>query len=36
MRFHQWGVNTDQQHADEAKLGWLEFFDRLNEHLTSA
>jgi uncharacterized protein YndB with AHSA1/START domain len=36
MRFHQWGVNTDQEHADEAKVGWLEFFDRLNEHLTSA
>ncbi|MET8004178.1 SRPBCC family protein [Nonomuraea glycinis] len=36
MRFHQWGVNTDQEHADQARQGWIEFFDRLDEHLTSA
>ncbi|WP_336212348.1 SRPBCC family protein [Nonomuraea sp. LPB2021202275-12-8] len=36
MRFHQWGVNTDPEHAEHAKQGWLEIFDRLNEHLASA
>lgn len=34
MRFHQFGVNTDQEHAEQAKAGWLEFFDRLAEHLS--
>ncbi|MEU7897838.1 SRPBCC domain-containing protein [Nonomuraea sp. NPDC049152] len=33
MRFHQFGVNTDEEHAEQAKQGWLEFFDRLDEHL---
>ncbi|GAA3824684.1 SRPBCC domain-containing protein [Sphaerisporangium flaviroseum] len=34
MVFHQAGYNTDQAHADASKAGWLEFFDRLDEHLT--
>ncbi|SDK10513.1 Uncharacterized conserved protein YndB, AHSA1/START domain [Nonomuraea maritima] len=29
MRFHQYGVNTDDEHAAQARAGWLEFFDRL-------
>ncbi|MFG1702786.1 SRPBCC domain-containing protein [Nonomuraea sp. M3C6] len=33
MRFHQYGVNTDQQHAEQAKAGWIEFFDRLAEQV---
>ncbi|OUC97838.1 SRPBCC family protein [Streptosporangium minutum] len=33
MRFHQSGVNTDAEHAEQARAGWLEFFDRLDEHL---
>ena len=33
MRFHQAGVNTDEAHAEQAKAGWIEFFDRLGEHL---
>ncbi|SDJ56861.1 SRPBCC family protein [Nonomuraea jiangxiensis] len=33
MRFHQYGVNTDQQHAEQARAGWMEFFDRLAEHV---
>ncbi|MGN9838425.1 SRPBCC family protein [Nonomuraea sp. H19] len=33
MRFHQYGVNTDPEHAEQAKAGWLEFFDRLAEHV---
>ncbi|MEV4620655.1 SRPBCC domain-containing protein [Asanoa sp. NPDC049573] len=33
MRFHQAGVNTDEAHAEGAKAGWIEFFDRLEEHL---
>jgi uncharacterized protein YndB with AHSA1/START domain len=33
MRFHQAGVNTDEAHAEGAKAGWLEFFERLDEHL---
>ncbi|MEU5860910.1 MULTISPECIES: SRPBCC family protein [unclassified Nonomuraea] len=33
MRFHQFGVNTDQAHADQARAGWDEFFDRLAEHV---
>lgn len=36
MRFHQYGVNTDEEHAGEARRGWLEFFDRLEEHLATA
>ncbi|MEV0234190.1 SRPBCC domain-containing protein [Nonomuraea sp. NPDC050786] len=35
MRFHQYGVNTDPQHAEQAKAGWVEFFDRLAEHLAA-
>ncbi|MEV4113224.1 SRPBCC domain-containing protein [Nonomuraea sp. NPDC049695] len=35
MRFHQYGVNTDPQHAEQAKAGWIEFFDRLAEHLAA-
>ncbi|MEO3871731.1 SRPBCC domain-containing protein [Nonomuraea sp. B12E4] len=33
MRFHQYGVNTDRQHAELARAGWVEFFDRLAEHV---
>jgi uncharacterized protein YndB with AHSA1/START domain len=33
MRFHQYGVNTDQEHAEGAKAGWIEFFDRLAAHV---
>ncbi|MGP4099261.1 SRPBCC family protein [Nonomuraea sp. KM90] len=36
MCFHQYGVNTDQEHAEQAKAGWLEFFDRLAEHVAPA
>jgi uncharacterized protein YndB with AHSA1/START domain len=36
MRFHQYGVNTDEEHAEGAKAGWLEFFDRLADTLTAA
>ncbi|MER7502177.1 SRPBCC domain-containing protein [Nonomuraea pusilla] len=35
MRFHQFGVNTDEAHAEQAKAGWVEFFDRLGEHLAA-
>ncbi|MGW0804871.1 SRPBCC family protein [Nonomuraea sp. NPDC002799] len=33
MRFHQLGVNTAPEHAEQARQGWIEFFDRLAEHL---
>ncbi|MEU6413100.1 SRPBCC domain-containing protein [Microbispora sp. NPDC046933] len=33
MRFTQEGYNTDEAHAEAAKAGWLQFFDRLAEHL---
>jgi hypothetical protein len=33
MRFHQAGYNTDQAHAEAARAGWVEFFDRRAEHL---
>lgn len=33
MRFHQFGGDTDAEHAERAKAGRLEFFDRLAEHL---
>ncbi|MFC4590134.1 SRPBCC family protein [Sphaerisporangium corydalis] len=33
MRFHQAGYNTDEAHARGSRAGWLEFFDRLAEHL---
>ncbi|GAA3672406.1 SRPBCC domain-containing protein [Nonomuraea antimicrobica] len=36
MRFHQYGVNTDQEHAEQARAGWSEFFDRLAEYVRSA
>ncbi|MEU7984362.1 SRPBCC domain-containing protein [Streptosporangium canum] len=36
MLFHQYGVNTDQEHAEQAKAGWSEFFDRMAEHLASS
>ncbi|WP_043616529.1 SRPBCC family protein [Nonomuraea candida] len=35
MRFHQYGVNTDQEHAAQAKEGWNEFFDRLAAYVKS-
>ncbi|GAA3931136.1 SRPBCC domain-containing protein [Actinomadura viridis] len=35
MRFHQFGVNTGAEHAEQAKAGWVEFFDRLAEHLAA-
>ncbi|MCT9933046.1 SRPBCC domain-containing protein [Planotetraspora sp. A-T 1434] len=34
MTFHQAGVNTDEAHAEQSRAGWIEFFDRLAEHLT--
>ncbi|MBG0830950.1 SRPBCC domain-containing protein [Planomonospora sp. ID67723] len=36
MRFHQHGVNTDQGHAEQARAGWSEFFDRMAEHLAGS
>ncbi|GAA4593352.1 SRPBCC domain-containing protein [Planotetraspora phitsanulokensis] len=33
MRFHQYGVNTDEEHAEQARAGWIEFFDRLAEQV---
>ena len=33
MHFHQAGVNTSSEHAEQARLGWLHFFDRLERHL---
>jgi uncharacterized protein YndB with AHSA1/START domain len=33
MTFHQAGVNTPPEHAEGARAGWLEFFDRLTEQL---
>ncbi|MCK2221831.1 SRPBCC domain-containing protein [Actinomadura sp. ATCC 31491] len=36
MRFHQYGVNTDAEHAEQARAGWIEFFDRLAEHVEDA
>lgn len=36
MSFRQAGVNTDEAHAEGAKAGWIEFFDRLAEHLAGA
>ncbi|MFK4037206.1 SRPBCC domain-containing protein [Nonomuraea wenchangensis] len=33
MRFHQYGVNTAPEHAEQAKAGWVEFFERLAEHV---
>ncbi|WP_084962621.1 SRPBCC family protein [Thermoactinospora rubra] len=36
MRFHQAGVNTDEEHAEQAREGWQEFFDRLAELVESA
>jgi uncharacterized protein YndB with AHSA1/START domain len=33
MTFHQAAVNTDEEHAVGAKAGWMQFFDRLGEHL---
>ncbi|MGW5260868.1 SRPBCC family protein [Microbispora sp. NPDC004025] len=33
MRFTQEGYNTDEAHAEAAKAGWLQFFDRLAGHL---
>ena len=35
MRFWQAGYNTGQDHADRARAGWQEFFDRLGEYLVS-
>ncbi|WP_329521747.1 SRPBCC family protein [Spirillospora sp. NBC_01491] len=35
MRFHHHGVDTDPEHAEGAKAGWIEFFDRLAEHLAA-
>ena len=34
MHFHQAGVNTTSEHADQARQGWLHFFDRLEKHLS--
>ncbi|GAA0363712.1 SRPBCC domain-containing protein [Microbispora corallina] len=36
MRFHQAGYNTDEAHAEAAKAGWLQFFDRLAEHVAAS
>ncbi|MGV9327370.1 SRPBCC family protein [Streptosporangium sandarakinum] len=35
MTMRQQGVNTDQEHAEGAKNGWLMFLDRLAEHLAT-
>ncbi|MDF5751385.1 SRPBCC domain-containing protein [Spongiactinospora sp. TRM90649] len=35
MRFHQFGINTTAEHAEQARAGWMEFFDRLTEHLAA-
>ncbi|RYU08784.1 SRPBCC family protein [Nocardioides iriomotensis] len=35
MHFHQAGVNTSSEHAEQARQGWLHFFDRLERHLRS-
>ncbi|MFI6791234.1 SRPBCC domain-containing protein [Nonomuraea sp. NPDC050383] len=35
MRFHQFGVNTDEEHAQQAKAGWIQFFDRLAEYVAT-
>jgi hypothetical protein len=29
-------VNTTSEHAEQARRGWLHFFDRLERHLRSA
>ena len=34
MAFHQFGVNTDQDHADAAAAGWQQFFDKLADVVT--
>lgn len=34
MHFHQAGVNTTSEHAEQARQGWLHFFDRLERHLS--
>jgi uncharacterized protein YndB with AHSA1/START domain len=34
MRFHQYGVNTDDERATAARTGWTIFFDRLAENLS--
>lgn len=36
MRFHQYGVNTPPEHAEQAQAGWIEFFDRLGELVSRA
>ncbi|MFG3436177.1 SRPBCC domain-containing protein [Nonomuraea sp. NPDC047897] len=36
MRFHQFGVNTPREHAEQAQAGWIEFFDRLGELVSRA
>ena len=36
MHFHQAGVNTTSEHAEQARQGWLLFFDRLERHLRPA
>ncbi|WP_214327529.1 SRPBCC family protein [Nonomuraea sediminis] len=33
VRFHQYGVNTTQEHAEGARVGWIEFVDRLAEEV---
>ncbi|TDD08807.1 SRPBCC domain-containing protein [Nonomuraea deserti] len=33
MRFHQYGVNTDRVHAEQARASWMAFFHRLAAHL---
>ncbi|MBC6459751.1 SRPBCC domain-containing protein [Actinomadura sp. HBU206391] len=35
MRFHQAGYNTSEEHAKGAEAGWVQFFDRLADHLTT-
>lgn len=36
MTFHQAGYHTPAEHADAARAGWEQFFDRLDEHLSDA
>lgn len=34
MVFHQAGVNTTQAHAEAARAGWIQFFERLADHVS--
>jgi uncharacterized protein YndB with AHSA1/START domain len=34
MVFHQAGVNTTEAHLNAARAGWVQFFERLADHLS--